>query len=274
VEGCPGRFRYVDGFLDLVVGGRFEDEEDEARTAHEEEANVYTAAHYWIPLFQRLTRSVEGRPRVLAVGCGTGVEVDMLSEAGFECVGIDCGQRTRSWPRRRSRDALLSANGMSLPFPDSTYDVAFCGCVFPHVGVAGDSFVVTERRHADRLAMAREMTRVVKAGGHIVVTGPNRRFPFDLFHGRDSGTYRVRPYWPGDPFLLSVTDYGRLFREAGARGIEALPVRGYWGFLRSRQTWKGWLLGLPVRFLFWLVDRLPFLRPSPLAPWIAVLVRR
>lgn len=271
---CPRRFEYVEGIPDLIVGGRFDDLEDESRVAYEEESTAYTVAKYWIPHLRRLTRSVAGRPRVLAVGCGTGGEVDLLTRAGFDCVGIDCGLRSKVWAQREAKDALLLANGMHLPFADYTFDVAFCGCVFPHVGVVGDSFEVTQRFATDRQAMATEMTRVVKAGGHIIVTSPNRHFPLDLFHGRESGNYKVRPNWPGDRFLLSVSDYTELFLAAGCRGIETLPISGYWGFIRSKHTLKGFILGAPIRLLFWLADRFRFLRPSPLAPWIAVLAKR
>lgn len=273
---CPKQFECVDGFPNLVVGGRLDDEEDDARSQYEEQSNVYTARNYWIPVFRRLTRSLSRRPRVLAVGCGCGVEVDMLLDAGFDCVGIDCGMRSTAWPRRSHRSALLLANGMNLPFADGAFDLAYCGCVFPHVGVVGGGFELTQHYREDRLAVAREMARVVKPGGHIVVTSPNRRFPFDLFHGRDAGGCRVRANRPGDRFLLSVNDYAELFRESGCAAVDTLPVTGYWGFVRSKHTWKGYLMGLPVRSLFWLVDRpqLHFLRGSPLAPWIAVHIQR
>jgi SAM-dependent methyltransferase len=271
---CPRRFEYVGGFPDLIVGGRFGDEEDPNRAAYEEESTAHSVANYWIPHLRRLTAGVPGRPRVLAVGCGAGGEVDLLTRAGFDCVGIDCGQRSKAWSQREAKHALLLANGMHLPFPDATFDAAFCGCVFPHVGVVGDSFEVTRHVETDRQAMAKEMARVVRPGGAIVVTSPNRHFPLDLFHGRESGSYRVRPNWPGDPFLLSVGDYAALFRAAGCRDIEALPISGYWGFIRSKNNLKGFVLGAPVRFLFGLADRVRFLRASPLAPWIAVLARR
>jgi SAM-dependent methyltransferase len=259
-----------------VVGGRFEDEEDGARVEYEEEASAHAVSHYWAPIFRRLLRVADRPPRLLAVGCGIGAEVDCLTDAGFDCMGVDCGERARAWSRRKRPEALVLANGMHLPFADATFDGAFCGCVFPHVGVEGDSAAVTGRHREDRRALAREMTRVVRSGGAIVLTSPNRLFPCDIFHGRESGSYRVRPYWPGDPFLLSVGDYRALFVEAGCRSVEALPVEGYWGFTRSRRSLPGYLLGLPVRLAFWLASRdaLGFLRPSPLLPWISVLARR
>jgi len=271
---CGAEFRVTDGFLDLIVGERFADDSDETCQCYEEISNAHTVDHYWIPLFRRLFAGAAPgrRPRILAVGCGTGVEVDKLHEAGFDAVGIEIGDRTRSWPRRKSREWLMLANGMHMPFPDDSFDAVFCGCVFPHLGVVGDSFVVTARYREDRLAMAREMVRVVRPGGHIVASSPNRRFPFDIFHGRKPGSYRPRVNWPGSRFLLSVGDYAGMLRAAGCSDVVAEPAAGYWGFVRSKHSLKGLLLGVPVRLLFWLTSReaLRFLRGSVLAPWLVV----
>jgi SAM-dependent methyltransferase len=260
------------GFPDLVVGNRFEDDENESLNCYEDNSNTYTTANYWIPLFRGMASEDVASPRVLSVGCGTGIDVDLLGDQGFEAIGIDCGNRSKVWPHRRRRDRLFMANGQHLPFEDNFFDIAFCGCVFPHVGVVGDTFQVTPQYREDRLQLAREMARVVRPGGKIVVSNPNRYFPFDIFHGRPSGGFKVRPYSPRDPFLLSVSDYRKMFNQAGCSRATALPVTGYWGFVRSKNSWKGRLMGMPVRFLFWLVSRnsLSFLRGSPLSPWIVV----
>ena len=121
------------------------------------------------------------------------------------------------------------------------------------------------------------MTRVMKPGGIIMVASPNRLFPLDAFHGRAPGSYRPRPFNPfTDRFLLSVGDYRAMFLESGCSRTDAQPVRNYWGFLRSRKSLKGWLAGIPMRFLFALVSH-PALKPlrgSPLNPWICVLARK
>lgn len=269
---CEAEFRITDGFLDLILGERFSDDSDETCQCYEEVSNAWTVEHYWIPLFSRIFAGLERRPRVLAVGCGTGVEVDKLHEAGFDAVGIEIGDRTRSWPRRKAREWLMLANGMHMPFADDSFDAVFCGCVFPHLGVVGDSFVTTEQYRDDRLAMAREMVRVARPGGHVIASSPNRLFPFDIFHGRQPGSYRPRVNWPGSHFLLSVGDYRSMLREAGCEAVAAEPPTGYWGFVRSKHSLAGTLLGLPVRLLFWLssLESARFLRSSVLAPWLVV----
>jgi SAM-dependent methyltransferase len=273
---CKKCFDFRDGFPDLIVGGRFDDAADEARTCYEEAMNGDVTRNYWLPLFHTLWAPRELPRRILSVGCGTGVDIDLLCAAGFDAIGIDCGNRSTVWPRRRNRDRLLLANGKHLPFEDQTFDGAFCGCVFPHVGVVGDSFQVTPQYDEDRLRLASEMTRVLKPHGKILVSSPNRLFPCDIFHGREADSYKPRPYWPGDPFLLSVADYRRLFQQAGCTTVEAQPVQGYWGFIRSKRSLKGFLLGLPVRFLFWLVSLKGArgLQGSPLTPWIVVLAEK
>ena len=273
---CTTEFSFSDGFPNLAVGARFEDTSDDDCQCYEDLSNSYSTENYWIPLFRRLFSDLNYRPRILDVGCGTGAEVDMLHAAGFDAVGIEIGNRTRRWPQRTARAWLMLANGMHMPFPDGLFDAAFCGCVFPHVGVIGDSNIVSVRFREDRLALAQEMARVVRPGGQIFASSPNRLFPLDIFHGRAPGSYKPRLNLPTNRFLLSVADYRSLLQAAGCEHAVAEPVARYWGFLRSRHSIKGRVLGAVARSLFWLtsLSMLPSLRGSILAPWIVVRARR
>ena len=274
--GCGMRFPLVGGYPDMIVGERFDDASDAALLRYEEQSNEDLTRNYWQPLFRRLWAGQQREPRLLSVGCGTGVDVDLLRQDGFDSVGIDCGNRTSVWPRRAHADCLLLANGKRLPFDDNSFDCAFCGCVFPHVGVVGDSNVCAADVEEQRLELAREMVRVLRPGGYVIVSSPNRRFPFDIFHGRTPGTYKPRYNPPSSRFLLSVADYERLFRAAGTGAATALPVENYWGFIRSRHSIKGIVFGTPVRFIFWLVSRpaFGFLRDSPANPWLVVMLQK
>lgn len=267
------RWRIESGIPDLIVGGRFEDRTDEAGRCYEVTSNTHTTEHYWVPLFRRLFPDFRQQPRrLLAVGCGIGVEVDLLCDAGFECFGVDNGNRAVDWPKRSHPEGLVMANGLHLPFEDGAFDAVFCGCVFPHVGVIGDSNQVAPDGWADRQRLASEMVRVTRRGGHVIACSPNRLFPFDIFHWRKPGCYRPALNPPGSRFLLSVADFRQLFVGAGAREVRALPVEGFWGFVTMRRSWKGRLFSAPFRCVFHLASRPAgaFLRATPLLPWITV----
>jgi len=272
---CGREYEYRDGFPDLIVGGRFDDEDDQARTAYEEQSNTWLAREYLIPHLTRLLAGTR-RPRVLSLGCGTAVDVDLLTAAGIEVFGIDCGNRTAAWPRRERRDHLFLANGKHLPFESAAFDAVYCGCVFPHIGVEGDSTRVRRDYRDERLGVAREISRVLRPRGHVMVSSPNRLFPIDLFHGRtpDRPYPRLNPPW--DPFLLSAGDYAHLFRQAGCGQVRLLPVTGYWGFIRVKRTLQGRLKAFPVEMLFRLVSTgaLEPLRRSPVNPWLVLALRK
>ncbi|HWP86056.1 MAG TPA: methyltransferase domain-containing protein [Terriglobia bacterium] len=274
---CAARYAVENGIPDLIVGGRFEDAEDAALYQHEEATCTHTTLRYMIPLIRRLTTNWSRPPRILSLGCGLGTDVDLLCEAGFDAVGVDCGNRATAWSRRQFKERLYLANGKHLPFETATFDLAYCGCVFPHVGVVGDTNQVRDGFFEERLAVAKEMTRVLHPDGYLLVSSPNRLFPLDLFHGRSPGKQiwpRLNP--PTNPFLLSARDYRRLFRQAGWQRSELLPIDDYWGFLRRNQSWLGRLTALPVKTVFWLCSlRIGRpLRSSPLSPWLIMLFRR
>jgi SAM-dependent methyltransferase len=276
--GCTSRFPMLGGYPDLIVGERFDDASDETLLSYEERSNEDLTRHYWQPLFRRLWLDKRGtrEPRLLSVGCGTGVDVDLLRDDGFDSVGIDCGNRTSVWPRRSHGERLLLANGKHLPFGDNSFDAVFCGCVFPHVGVVGDTNITAPDVEVQRLDLAREMVRVLRPGGYAIVSSPNRRFPCDIFHGRTPGSYKPRFNPPSSRFLLSVDDYEQLFAAAGCGPATALPNENYWGFIRSKNSIKGVLFGAPVRFIFWLVSRprMAFLRGSAVNPWLVVMMQK
>jgi len=277
-EGCPEcvtDFKYTDGFPDLIVGERFDDPFGESCWCYEDESNADLTNNYWLPLFNKhFPDRSKKKPRVLSLGCGTGIDIDILTEQGYDVVGIEIGNRTGAWNKRTNKNRLLLANGMFMPFKDETFDLIYMGCVLPHVGVVGDSFVVKEDYYEIRLKLATEMSRVLKKTGFMAVSSPNGNAPFDLFHDREVGKYMPRINHPGDPVIPTVKDYRKMFIDAGSRKVTTLPSRKYWGFIRSRKSFKGFILSIPVRFLFWFTSIFGFLRGSFIDPWLVVKIEK
>ena len=273
---CGRRFPRRNGIPDLVVGAPFQDETSDAVLESEEHSSRDTTERYWVPLFKALWPERSRAPRLLSVGCGIGMDVETLSRHGFDVMGIDSGSRTRAWAHRACAGRLVFANGTNLPFEDGTFDAVFCGCVYPHVGVVGDSTTVARTHNEQRLALAKEMVRVLAPGGRVFASGANRRCPVDIFHGRAPGEYipRINPPW--SRFLLGVADYRWLFERAGATRVRTLPVRGYWGFVSSRQSVKGTVLSIPVRLVFNVLSHpwMTWLRGSLVDPWIVVTAQK
>jgi len=104
--------------------------------------------------------------RILEVGCGAGLITSSLASDGFTVNALDSTlamlQMTRSDAGRRSvqdRVRMYSADVHALPFRAHTFDLVIAIGVIPWL-------------HSERVAL-REMRRVLKPGGHLLVTTDN-----------------------------------------------------------------------------------------------------
>ena len=103
--------------------------------------------------------------RVLDVGSGTGQLAFALADRvapGGSADGVDAGtemvsRAERANRRRRRPVTFTTARAQQLPFPDGTFDAVTCTLALHHVA------------RDDRAAAVREMHRVLRPGGRVLV---------------------------------------------------------------------------------------------------------
>jgi 2-polyprenyl-3-methyl-5-hydroxy-6-metoxy-1,4-benzoquinol methylase len=106
----------------------------------------------------------EPRGLLLDVGCGSGELAGPALEMGFAYLGIDAAEAMLQEARAKWRDASRASFRLgdieALPLPDDSVDAVAC------LGVLGYM--------ADRKRSVREICRVLKPGGAVVVSNQNR----------------------------------------------------------------------------------------------------
>jgi len=163
--------------------------------------------HWWYRALRRLVLTFAARAapggRALDAGCGTGGLLKALSPR-FRVVGIDYSQLALSLARRKVGYGLIRASVENLPFGDGTFDVVTSMDVLYHMGVRDD------------VASLREMRRVLKPGGVLLINLP----AFEFLRG------------PHDRVIATRHRYTRaeICGKLRAAGL-AVERATYWNFL-------------------------------------------
>lgn len=196
--------------------------------------NARKTREFIVPLLQKhCWRSV------LDVGCGVGTMVDSLLDDGYDAFGVDLPGLVRHWAGGRlpkDRFFIVGTERLCLPFEDDSLDAAFSLGVIEHIGTSDGH---TDRRPdygARRRQWLREVYRVVRPGGAVLIGGPNRGFPVDVAHAPDSRASSVERLlsrmigasfhktW-GRHFLWSYHDIRHYLADLSPN-VRALSTRG------------------------------------------------
>ena len=97
------------------------------------------------------------RPRILDVGCGTGANLDLLTQFG-EVEGVDISQDALSFCRERGFDNVRHGAAEQLPFADGSFDIVTALDVIEHLD--------------DDLGSLKEMRRVLGPRGRVLLFVP------------------------------------------------------------------------------------------------------
>jgi SAM-dependent methyltransferase len=113
---------------------------------------------------------------VLDAGCGTGINLSLLKSFG-RVTGIDCSPDAIRFCAERGHRDVIQGDLRSLDLPDARFDLVTALDVIEHID--------------DDAATVREMVRVTKPGGHLLITVP--AFP-GLWSDHDEINHHRRRY--------------------------------------------------------------------------------
>jgi 2-polyprenyl-3-methyl-5-hydroxy-6-metoxy-1,4-benzoquinol methylase len=234
----------------ITVGYHLSDQQIAA--AYDRFSAELTMPPYFHPCLARFV-GVIGGLRVLDAGCGGGALLRLLAEAGgAELHGLEmsealCGRARQALTTR----AMIHQGNVQagLPFSNHSFDLVVLSEVMEHL------------RRPD--LVIGEVSRVLKAGGRIVVTMPNASAyePFFSQAHRRDGAGRWLAFLPWEhprktrqpiDTVYSFEEIQSLFRRNGLRvtrmqGQEAFPYIWDWLYIETRR---------PVRALLQCLDRL------------------
>lgn len=163
--------------------------------------------------------------RLLDVGCGRQPYVSLLKEQVRQYIGIEVDRQ-----RYVATPPQVWGSGLCLPFRDRSFETVLCAQVLEHV--------------PEPARMLEEISRVLRPGGHLILTAPHiwgiHEEPHDYFR---------------------FTGYGLAYlaRRAGMEAVRVQPLAGYWVTAGARlcyylQHFEKPGLGLLVRLFYALVQ--------------------
>ena len=121
--------------------------------------------HWWFAgrrriiagFLKRICSTFSQRPRILDVGCGTGANLELLSEFG-EAEGVDVAPEALAFCQQRGLESVRLGEAEKLPYPDCSFDLVTGLDVVEHLD--------------DDLGGLREMRRILRPGGRALVFVP------------------------------------------------------------------------------------------------------
>lgn len=198
------------------------------------------------PAFKRRARiilenlNMGGVERVLDLGCGRGFYLSAISQLypRAEVVGIDSNFKYIEMAKKITKGRVIAGDATKLPFSDDYFDRIICSEVLEHI--ADDNQVIFEMR------------RVLKQDGYVLISVPNKNYPFWLdpinyILERKTGYHVPSNIW----WLAGIwADHVRLYGETEI--IEKLEGAG----LKVKRVWRATRWGMILEhFLLYAIGK-------------------
>ncbi len=168
-------------------------------------------------------------PKILDIGCGTGISTRQLAETGALVIGcdIDIAMITAALTYRQRNTAYIQSEAGSLPFSDATFDLVTAFTAFHWF--CDDASV-------------REITRVLTNEGIFCTVQPEHTAPFAkdyrrIINKRYPG--RTAPQYSTRDFSEAITSAGlRIVRTEVVSVTHIYPLEEFLTLVQSYSTWN------------------------------------
>lgn len=172
---------------------------------------------------------VDASTRLVDVGCGSGLAIQLARQRGATVSGLDASQELLGIARERCPDARLELGDLeSLPFDDGSADVVSGFNSFQYAGNPASAL--------------REARRVARRGGQVLITTwgpPDAMQAASLVLALKPLLPPPPPGAPG-PFALSDESVLRAFAsDSGLRPQEIRDVMCHWNFASEALAVRG-----------------------------------
>lgn len=182
--------------------------------------------HWWFAGKRRLVSvllkklPLQSERKTLDAGCGTGGMLPLLDQytSSGELFGVDVSRSAIDYSARRRLAQLTRASLLHLPFRDSSLDLVTAFDVLYH-----------RRVEDDRIAL-REIARVLKPRGYVVITDSALEF---LRSGHDERFHGVRRYTTQE-MKDKIEDAGFTVKKISYTNFLIFPMVAVWRLARRQ----------------------------------------
>lgn len=174
--------------------------------------------------FEAIESALEGEKRIVDIGCATGMLIASMKERGWIEKGVEVCAPAAAYARKERGVDVFEGILENAGIVSSSIDVVHCSHLIEHLN--------------DPLGFMLEVMRILKPGGHFIVTTPN-------VTGLQAYLFRAewRSMIEDHLYLFSIATLTALLRKAGFR-------------ILKHKTWGGLAVGTAPGWVKRPVDRL------------------